>query len=73
MVRATRRLELWYAGDAGDEALLGLAEQMEQAGLGYAAASLKAKACPVVERPGYAEFVARYAERLHGAAANNQG
>ena len=74
-LRARRNdlLELWYAGDVGDQALLGLAEQMEQAGLGYAAASLRAKTRPSPERPDYAEFVVRYVEQLCGAAANNQG
>lgn len=57
-------LQSWYAGDVGNEALLGLAGEMERSGLEYAAASLKAKASPVVDRPGYAEFVAGYAERL---------
>lgn len=70
-LRARRNdlLELWYAGDVGDEALLGLAGEMEQAGLGYAAASLRAKVRPSPERPDYAEFVVRYAEQLCGAAA----
>lgn len=71
--RRDELIQAWYDGEASDGALLALAGEMEQAGLEYAAASLKAKASPVVDRPGYAEFVAGYAERLRGAAANNQG
>lgn len=66
-------LSSWYAGDVGDDALLVLAEEMEQAGMEYAAASLRAKTKPAPERPDYAVFVARYGEKLCGAAANNQG
>lgn len=69
--RRNELLELWYAGDVGDKALLGLAEQMERAGLEYAAASLRAKTRPSPERPDYAEFVVRYAEQLCGAAAKS--
>lgn len=72
-VRRDELLQAWYVGEASDGDLLALAGEMEQVGLEYAAASLRAKARPVVERPGYTEFVAGYVERLRVATANNQG
>lgn len=75
MLRARRDdlLRAWYDGEASNGDLLALAGEMEQVGLEYAAASLRAKVRPVVARPGYAEFVAGYAEQLRDAAASNQG
>ncbi len=44
-LRARRHelLELWYAGEVDDEALLDLADEMEHAGLEFAAANLRGK------------------------------
>lgn len=67
--RRTELLEQWYAGEASDSDLLAMADELQDAGLVSAAASLRAKTKPAPERPDYAEFVARYAEKLCGAAA----
>lgn len=66
-LRARRHelIELWYAHEVEDGALLSLADEMDRAGLEHAAASLRARLRPAPDRPDYAEFVARYANEVN--------